>query len=344
MSKLQMTLEEVRDLIGGGEILGNPGFFCSSVASLDHARPDQLSFVKDSRYFDEARRSQAGALLVPERIKGTEAEQLVVEQPFMMFGMILQHIAREKRRQPGGIHANATVSDSARLGHDVTIGAGAVVREEAVIGDRAVIYPNVYIGQRSLVGADCVLYPNVIIMEDVTLGERVIIHGGTIIGADGYGYLQHEGKHIKIPQVGEIEVGDDVEIGALTTIDRAAIDTTEIGRGTKIGDLVHIGHNCEVGEDVLILPTVAVSGSVSIGNRAVLAGRAGTSDNISIGEGAVLGGTCVAFKDVKAGAVMWGNPAREKNLQMRIEACLSSLPDMKRELTKLRKRFEKDDR
>jgi UDP-3-O-[3-hydroxymyristoyl] glucosamine N-acyltransferase len=339
MSKLQMTLEEIRALIGGGEIVGDPGFYCSSVASLDHAGPDQLSFVRDQRYFEVASRSQAGALLVPEQVKGMAAQQLVVEQPFVMFGIILQHIAREKRRQPGGIHPLAAVSESARLGHNVTIGAGAVISEKVQVGDRTVIYPNVYIGQRSLVGADCVLHPNVVIMEDVTLGERVIIHGGSIIGADGYGYLQQEGKHIKIPQVGAIEIGDDVEIGSLTTIDRAAIDKTAIGRGTKIGDLVHVGHNCQVGEDVLLLPTVAVSGSVSIGNRAVLAGRAGTSDNISIGEGAVLGGTCVAFKDVKPGAVMWGSPARDKTLQMRIEACLSSLPEMKRELRKLRKKL-----
>jgi UDP-3-O-[3-hydroxymyristoyl] glucosamine N-acyltransferase len=343
MSKLQMTLEEVRNLIGCGEIVGDSGFYCSSVASLDHAGPDQLSFVRDNRYFEEARRSRAGALLVPEQIKGSEAQQLVVEQPFMMFGFILQHIAREKRRQPGGIHPFAAISESAKLGQDITVGAGAVIGEEVQIGDRAVIYPNVYIGQRSLVGADCVLHPNVVIMEDVTLGDRVIIHGGTVVGADGYGYLQHEGKHIRIPQVGAIEIGDDVEIGSLTTIDRAAIDKTTIGRGTKIGDLVHIGHNCEVGEDVLLLPTVAVSGSVSIGDRAVLAGRAGTSDNISIGEGAILGGTCVAFKDVEPGAVMWGNPARDKNLQMRIEACLSSLPEMKRQLSRLRKKLENDE-
>ena len=189
---------------------------------------------------------------------------------------------------------------------------------------------------------DCVLHPNVVIMEDVTLGDRVIIHGGTVIGADGFGYLQHKGEHIKIPQVGDINIGDDVEIGSLTTIDRAAIDTTNIGRGTKIGDLVHIGHNCDVGEDVLLLPTVAVSGSVRIGNRAVLAGRAGTSDNITIGEGAVLGGTCVAFKDVKPGAVMWGNPARDMKLQMRIEATVNHLPAMRKELSKIRKKLGDD--
>jgi UDP-3-O-[3-hydroxymyristoyl] glucosamine N-acyltransferase len=340
MSKLQMTLENVRELIGGGEIVGDPSFFCSSVASLHHAGPEQLSFAKDHRYFDEASRSRAGALLVPDRIKGSTAHQLVVENPFMLFGKILQYIAQLKRQQPSGIHANATVSASAKIGHGVTIGPGAVICDEVEVGDRAIISANTYIGQRSIVGTDCVLHPNVVIMEDVTLGERVIIHGGAVVGSDGFGYLQHDHTHIKIPQVGEIVIGDDVEIGAAATIDRAAIDTTTIGRGTKIGDLAHIGHNCKVGEDVLLLPTVAVSGSVSIGNRAVLAGRAGTSDNITVGEDAVLGGTCVAYKDVNPGAVMWGNPARDMKQQMRIEASLSKLPNMRRDLSKIKKKLD----
>jgi len=340
MSTLRLTLGEVRDLLGGGEIVGDAGFFCQSVASLGRAGQNQLSFVKDLSRMEEASASQAGAFLVPEALSGLHAHQLVVNQPFMAFGIILRHIAGEKRRQAGGVHPTAVVAEGAKLGTDVTIGAGAVIREETRIGDRAVIYANVYIGQRSVVGGDSVLHPNVVIMEDVTLGERVVVHGGTVIGTDGYGYIQNDGQHIKIPQVGAIDIGDDVEIGALATIDRATLDTTVIGRGTKIGDLVHVGHNCEVGEDVLLLPTVAVSGSVRIGDRALLAGRAGTADNITIGEGAVLGGTCVAFKDVEPGAFMWGNPARERMQEMRIQSALTALPTMKRELAKLRKKVE----
>jgi UDP-3-O-[3-hydroxymyristoyl] glucosamine N-acyltransferase len=190
-----------------------------------------------------------------------------------------------------------------------------------------------------VIGADTMLAPNVVIMEDVTIGERVIIHGGTVVGGDGYGFLQHDGKHVKIPQVGAIEIGDDVEIGALTTIDRATVDTTVIGRGTKIGDLVHVAHNCDVGQDVLLLPTVAVSGSARIGDRAILAGRSGVADGVTVGEDAILGGCCVTYKDVDAGANLWGNPARDRMLQMRIEATLSMLPEMKRELRDLRKKL-----
>jgi UDP-3-O-[3-hydroxymyristoyl] glucosamine N-acyltransferase len=339
MSRLGLTLQEVRELVGGGEIVGDPGFECRAVASLDRAEPDQLSFVRDQKYFAAAVRSNAGALIVPQPIEASGAHQLVVDQPFPAFGLILRHIAVEKRRQPAGVHPAAAVADDVVLGDGVTVGAGACIREGARLGDRAVIYANVYIGQRSVIGADTMLAPNVVIMEDVTIGERVIIHGGTVVGGDGYGFLQHDGKHVKIPQVGAIEIGDDVEIGALTTIDRATVDTTVIGRGTKIGDLVHVAHNCDVGQDVLLLPTVAVSGSARIGDRAILAGRSGVADGVTVGEDAILGGCCVTYKDVDAGANLWGNPARDRMLQMRIEATLSMLPEMKRELRDLRKKL-----
>ncbi len=339
MSQLGMTLEEIRDFAGEGEIVGSAEVFCSSVASLDRAGDDQLSFVKDASFFEAARRSRAGALLVPEAIAGLDTPQLVVGAPYELFGRLLLKIAEEKRRQPRGVHPRAVVDDSAEIGADVTIGAGAVVREGASIGDRAVLYPGAYVGQRSTIGADCVLHPNVVVMEDVSIGDRVVVHGGSVIGADGYGYLQIEGRHRKIPQIGGIEIGDDVEIGALVTIDRATLDTTSIGRGTKIGDLTHVAHNCQVGEDVLLLPTVAISGSVTVGDRAVFAGRAGCSDNVKIGAEALVAGTSVAFQDVPPGASMWGNPAREKTLEMRIQSSLKRLPQALRDLRAVKKRL-----
>ena len=334
-----MTLAEIQAYVDEGEVVGSPDFFCRSVASLDKAGDDQLSFVKDRRYFDKARRTGAGALLVPERIEGFEGNQLVVSDSHRVFGQLLTKIATEKRRQPPGIHPGAHVDESAEIGSDVTIGGGAVVREGAMIGDRSVLYANTYVGQRSVIGADTVLYPNVLILEDVTIGDRVLIHGGTVVGSDGYGFVQHEGQHIKIPQVGAVVIGDDVEIGALTTIDRATLDQTVIGRGTKIGDLCHIAHNCQIGENVLVLPTVAISGSVTVGDGAIFAGRSGCADNLTIGEGAVLGGTSVAFKDVPAGAQMWGNPARDKMQEMRIQGVLRHLPEMQRELRAVKKKL-----
>ena len=340
MPRLGMTLDAIRAIVGGGEIVGSPEFVCESVASLGRAGPDQLSFVKDQRYIDIARSSRAGALLVPVEIGDFQGNQLVVSDPYRSIGVLLIKIAEEQRRQPKGVHPRAEVHESAEIGTDVVIGAGAVVREDARIGDRSVVHANAYVGQRSTLGADTTLYPGVVVLEDVSVGDRVLIHGGTVIGSDGYGFMQHEGRHLKIPQVGGVVIGDDVEIGALTTIDRATLDETVIGRGTKIGDMCHIAHNCRIGEDVLILPTVAISGSVTVGDRVVFAGRSGCADNLTIGEGAVLGGTAVAFKDVPAAASMWGNPARDKTLEMRIQAALRRLPEMQRDLRAVKKKLD----
>ncbi len=337
---LRMTLEEIRDLVGECEIVGEPDFLCRSVAPLDAAEGHQLSFVKHSGYFDQARASRAGALFVPEWIEGSGAHQLVVASPFLAFGLVLQRIAREKRRQPAGIHPKAVIGEPVHLGGDVTIGPGAVISDEAKIGAGTTIYANVFVGQRSTLGRECVIHPNVVIMEDVHLGDRVVVHGGTVIGADGYGYVQHDGRHLKVPQIGAVVVGDDVEIGALATIDRATLSETRIGRGTKIGDLCHVAHNCQIGEDVLFLPIAAIGGSVTIGDRATLAGRAACIDNLTIGEDATLAATAVAYKDVDAGAKMWGNPARERTREMRVQAGLSRLPEMRRELREIKASLE----
>ncbi len=340
MPRLDLTLAEVRELAGDGEIVGDPDVRCHRVATLERAGPEELSFVKSRRFLAAARESKAGALLVPEPVDGFAGAQLVVADPAAALARILARIALEQRRQPAGVHPAAHVDPAAELGEGVTVGPGAVVREGARVGDRSVLWANAYLGQRSSIGVDSVLYPNAVVLEDVSAGDRLVVHAGAVIGAEGYGYTQADGRHVKIPQVGEIAIGDDVEIGALATVDRATIDRTTIGRGTKIGDLVHVAHNVTIGEDVLILPTVAISGSVTIGDRAILAGRAGTVDNISIGAGAVLAATSVAYKDVPEGVQMWGNPAREKSQQMRIQSDLARLPEMLRELRHLKKKLD----
>ena len=327
-----MTVQEIRDLIGEGDIVGSPDFLCRSLASLGRAKGDQLSFVKSARHVDAARGSGAGALIVSSPIDDLGKPQLVLPNPYSAFGRLLERVAEAKRAHPHTIHPMAHVDETARLGDDVRIGAGAVVREDATIGPRTTLYANAYLGQRSTIGADCVIHPNVVIMEDVHIGDRVVIHGGAVIGADGYGYIQSEGKHLKVPHVGEILIGDDVEIGALTTVDRATVDQTTIGRGTKVGDMCHVAHNCEIGEDVLLLPTAQMGGSVTVGDGAVFAGRAACIDNVKIGAGATLGATAVAFKDVAPGAVVWGVPARDKTREMRTQVALRRLPEMQKEL------------
>ena len=335
MALLNRTLEEILGIVGQGEIVGDSAFRCREIASLELAAEADLSFVRDRRGFDAARSSTAGALLVPERVDGAAANQLVVENPDEAFRLVLESIARSAPAAASGVHASAVVMESAALGERVTVGPGAVIEAEASIGEGTQIGANVFVGRGSRIGARCELSPNVVVGHGIAIGDRVRVHAGSVIGADGYGYRQESGRHVKVPQVGEVRIESDVEIGALVTIDRATIDGTVIGRGTKIGDSVHIGHNCVIGEDVLILPTVALSGSVRVGDGAVLAGRAGARDNVTIGPGAVLAATSVALSDVPAGATMWGNPARDMALQKRIQATLPKLPEMRRRLKKL---------
>ncbi len=336
MAKLNLTLGEVRDLVGEGVIFGHADFVCRSIVRLDHAGPSDLSFVKGEKYFAAAEASRAGALVVPQALGGTQAHQLVLSDPHAGLARLLDWVAERQRGKATGIDPRATVAESASIGEGVAIGAGAVICEEAVVGDRAVIDANVFVGCRSVIGDDAVLHPNAVIREDVTVGQRTIVHAGAVIGSDGYSFVSDEHGHRRVPQVGGVVLGDDVEVGALATIDRATLDETVIGRGTKIGDMVHVGHNCRVGEDVLLLPFTAISGSVEVGDRAIFAGRSGSSDNLKIGAGARIGACSVAFKDIAAGETVWGNPARPKMEAMRIQVLLGELAEMRRELRELR--------
>lgn len=343
MATLDMTLEALRDLLGEGEILGDAKFHCRELRALDEAGSEDLSFVKGRKQLAAAKLSKAGALLVPSAIEDSTVHQVVLADPFVALTRVLARLAQDKRFREPGIHPSAVVHETATLGEGVYIGAGVVIEHDTSVGSGAMVHAGAFIGPRCSVGPACVIHPKAVLREEVTLGALVIVRSGAVVGSEGYGFLPTAGAPVPIPQVGGVEVGDDAEIGALATIDCATFGRTSIGSGTKIGDMVHVGHNCRIGKNVMLLPLTAISGSVKIGDGVIFAGRSGAADNLEIGAGARIGATSVVFKDVPENVELWGSPARSKLEAMRIESLLGRLPKLFRQVRSLAKRFDSAD-
>jgi UDP-3-O-[3-hydroxymyristoyl] glucosamine N-acyltransferase len=338
---MKYTLNDIVK-ITGGEVVGDGDTVVTGVASLRKATGDDLSFARDEAHLPAARESAAGAFLLPACPDGFDRPAIVVENPFLAMTTFLAVLADAKTAQPPGIHPTAVVGEGTRLGEGVSLGAGVVVGRECAIGDRCTIHPNVTVGDRCRIGEGTVLYAGVVLREEVEMGCRCIVHPNTTIGSDGFGYLQEGGKHEKIPQVGTVEIGDDVEIGAGCAIDRAALDKTVIGSGCKLDNHCHIAHNVEIGENTIMMAYGKISGSVKIGRNVILAGDASTVDNIEIGDGCIIGAGSGIAHSMKPGEVVWGKPARPIGLEKRIVATLGHLPQMRRDLKHLKRELEKD--
>ena len=252
--------------------------------------------------------------------------------------MLLGLFHPEPRAEPG-VHPTACVAGGARVDRSASVGPLAVVEAEAVIGPRSRVGALSFVGRGAVLGEDVRLHPHVVIREDVRIGNRVIVHSGAVLGADGFGYAFDGQAHRKIPQVGGLRIEDDVEIGANTAIDRATLGETIVRRGTKIDNLVQIGHNCDVGEDVILVSQVGIAGSSRVGNRAMLAGQVGVADHVTIGAGAILTAKSGVPNDVPAGEVWSGIPSRPTSEQKRIWAGESQLPELIRRVRALEKRL-----
>jgi len=229
------------------------------------------------------------------------------------------------------------VSESATIGQDVSIHAGAVVMDGAVIGDRSTIFPNVTVMENCQIGQDTQVFPNVVMYENTVLGNRVILHAGVILGAYGFGYKTENGKHELSAQLGNVVIEDDVEIGANTTIDRGTYDSTRVGRGTKVDNLVMVGHNCDIGEDALLCSQVGIAGSCNIGNGVIMAGQVGVGDHLNIGDRSIVMAKSGLMHDVEPGQAVNGIPARPARKHMQILAVTTKLPEMRKTLKQLSK-------
>jgi UDP-3-O-[3-hydroxymyristoyl] glucosamine N-acyltransferase len=331
-----ITAEAIAALVSG-ELIGDPGIAVSGVAPLDRADASHLSILSSAKYAPLLASSRAGVVLVdPEfrDVPGGMGARIIVAQPLEKLNALLPRLYPEAPPLPG-VAPTARIGKGATLGERVSIGEYVVIGAKASIGNDVVIAANCVVGENATVGDGTRLWPGVTIYPGASLGNRVAIHSGARIGCDGFGYIFRDGAHNKIPHVGRCIIGDDVEIGANTTIDRGSIDDTVIGRGTKIDNLVHIAHNVRIGEKCLVMAQVGVAGSVTIGDGAILAGQAGISGHLTIGAGARLAAQAGVFGDIPAGESWSGYPARPHRDSLRASAALFKLAGMIRRLEKL---------
>jgi UDP-3-O-[3-hydroxymyristoyl] glucosamine N-acyltransferase len=333
------TLGELAAALGA-TLEGDPARVVTGVAPLDRAGPADISFLTDARYRAAARASRAGAFLAPAEVTDLPGPTLRVAAPPQALITLLRLFHPPVPVSPG-VDPTAAIAPEARLDPTASVGPLAVVAARARVGARVRVGALVYVGPEVEIGEDSVLHPGVVVRERVRLGRRVIVHAGAVLGADGFGYAFDGREHRKIPQVGGVVVEDDVEIGANTTVDRATLGDTIIRRGTKIDNLVQIGHNVEIGEDSIVVAQVGIAGSCRLGRGVVLGGQVGMVDHVTLGDGAMAGAQAGIAADVPAGEKVWGSPARPLGLARRIAAAQGRLPDVLRRLRAAERRLER---
>jgi UDP-3-O-[3-hydroxymyristoyl] glucosamine N-acyltransferase len=324
------SLREIAEFVQG-RVVGDGAVEVGNISSIQAASPGDLVFVEDEKNLRLALKSQASAVIAGEFAVGKKNAKplLVSAQPRLAFSRAARFLCPPPERQPG-IYPSAVVHASARLGQVVTVEARAVIGEGVEIGDHTWIGAGVVIGAKVSIGRDCELYPNVTIYPGARLGDRVVVHAGAVLGSDGFGYARDQatGRYEKFPQVGRLEIEDDVEIGANTTVDRGALEITRIGRGAKIDNLVHIGHNCQIGEDVVIAAQTGLSGSIVIEKNVVLGGQVGIGEHARIEEGVMIGGQGGVLPNKifrGKGIAFWGTPARPVREYLKQLAVLARL-------------------
>jgi UDP-3-O-[3-hydroxymyristoyl] glucosamine N-acyltransferase len=338
MTKAGFTLGELADALHA-RLEGDPARVVTGVAPLESAGPDQISFLTDPRYRESARASRAGAFVVPADVDDLPAPTLRCAAPQQAVIELL-HLFHPPALPPAGVDHTAVVAADARIDPAAGVGPLCVVQSRAVIGRGARLHALVHVGAGVEIGEDSVIYPHVTLRDGVRIGRRVIIHPGAVLGADGFGFAFDGSAHRKIPQVGGVLIEDDVEIGANTTIDRATFGNTVVRRGTKIDNLVQVGHNVDIGEHSLLVAQVGISGSSRLGRGVVLAGQVGVADHVTIGDGVVAAAQSGIPSDVAAGERVFGSPARPLLQAKRITVAEGRLPELLQRVRALEKRLD----
>ena len=318
-----------------GRLIGDGAVLIHGLNNLDEVRAGELTFAEDARRLAQALKTNASAIIVSSEVTELGGRSgISVQNPKLAFALVLE-LFHPVIPPPGGVHPTAVLGERVVLGEEVSIRAHAVVGNDVAIGPRTLIESGVHLGDGVTIGRHCFIGPNVVIYRRTHIGDRVRIHGGSVIGGDGFGYVFHEGRHVKVPQVGNVVIEDDVELGCNVCVDCATMGSTIIRRGTKIDNLVQIAHNDRIGEHCIITGQVGFSGSVTVGDYAVFGGKAGVVDHVTIGSRAQVGAGSVVTKSVPDGEIVWGFPARSMRHAKRQMAALARLPALLTRLTRL---------
>lgn len=333
-----VSLQELATFVAG-TVTGSPTLLVTGVSNLDGATEGCLSFVAGDRFVTAAAASKASALLVSRAVPELPQAQIVVGHPAYAFAKIVQRFFCPPYRALG-IEEPISRGHDVRIGLDVTIGPFVTLGDGVTVGARVTLAPGVCIGDDCCIGDDSVLHPNVVVRNGCRIGQRVVIHSGTVIGSDGFGYVQYQGRHVKVPQLGGVTIEDDVEIGANVTIDRATFGMTTIRRGTKIDNLVQIAHNVEIGPDCIVVAQVGIAGSTTVGAHVMIGGQAGLADHLQVGDRVMIGARSGVTRSIASDQIVSGAPAMPHETALRAQTLLPHLPELRQQVKDLQKRLD----
>jgi UDP-3-O-[3-hydroxymyristoyl] glucosamine N-acyltransferase len=336
------TLGQIAELLGC-DTPAQPQLPIDGIAALEDAGPGDLSYLGSDAYLKEFAATRAAAVIVQKRVRlprENDRPVLIVDDAELAVGSVLAHFAPPVPAPRAGVHPMATVAASAQLGENVALGPNVVIGERSRIGAGTELHAGVVIGDDVTIGERCQFFPNVVVRERISIGSRVIIHAGSVLGTDGFGYRWDGQRHVKIPQIGTVIIEDDVEIGSCVCIDRAKFSTTRIGRGSKIDNLVQVGHNVQVGPHCIIVGQAGLAGSARLGEGVVLGGQAAVRDHVSLGDGAMAAACSAIAENVDPKMIVSGMPALPHRQSLREQAALRRLPDLVVQVRKLQEEID----
>jgi len=323
----------------GGEVFGDEDIKIKSVATLSQAGEGNISFLTNHKYTNQLQTTKASAVVVGKKIEAPSA-LLIAKEPYYAFCQIVVLLHGHREHKKSGVSDKALISRTAVVGTDCHVYNFVTISDKARIGNRCVLYPGVFVGEGTEIGDDCILYPNAVIYNKCKIGSRVIVHANATVGQDGFGFATHQGQHYKIPHIGSVIIEDDAEIGSGCAIERGTLDDTIVGKGSKIGDLVTVGHGTKIGANCLLVAQTGIAGSATLGHHCVVGGQAGIVGHIKIGNMVSIAAQAGVINDVPDGTEILGAPAFDASKAKRAYSLIEYLPEMRKTLRKVQRQVE----